>query len=131
MIVVFCVFAISAESSPKVYFPSLRNGSVLPLDKNMGQTVNASSSENHAFLNEALGKAFDLQWCEQYLSSETKKALTSLYSGLLSSILPSQNKVFSGFFENGDHSVSISVRFEDGKIVTFTVKDNRILAITY
>lgn len=130
---VLAMFVLSASfcfaSDKDDYFLSLQKKSVYPLDSDIGVLADADTSEVHAFLYKALTQPFDFDWTETYFESKLKASLSAVYSPILSTILPADNFVMSNSLKNPDGTYSVTVKFSDMKIFTFTVIDSTIAAI--
>lgn len=125
----FCAFA--DDSSYRVFFPSLASDPVYPIESTIGQIAAANQTEEHKLLSKALSEPFSFEWCETYLAENTRKNITTLYSALLSDLLPSNEVLFSRANNNADNSVTISVKFPNSDdVLTFVVLENRIIGMT-
>lgn len=125
-----CVVAIFAVSDANTFFPARFSKASFPIDDDIGQCVDADSVYEYRFLNNVLREPYSFDWAEQYLHPSTRKNIASLYSALLSDILPSENLLFSEARVGSDKSYVITVKFVDIKrIIAFSVMDNYIYAI--
>ena len=102
---------------------------VLPVDSVMGQIVQPNETVFHSFLKEALSSEFGYEWLEKYVKAECKVAISEVFSSFLGENLPLKNFVMSALSQNGDGSVSISVRF-NSKVVDFVVDGSYIVAMS-
>lgn len=128
-LLVTCLYAF-ADSSARVYFPSLASEPVYPLECDLGQTVPQNKTAAHELLAKALKEPYSFDWSEQYLAPQFKKILTTLYSSTLSEILPANDFMFSRANKNADNSVSISVKFMNtDTIISFVILENQIIGI--
>jgi len=66
---------------------SLCYASSFPTDKDLGLLASSSSTPYHEFLYDALSDSFSLDWCETYLSEESRGQITAMYSSILSKCL--------------------------------------------
>lgn len=96
-------------------------GACLPIDSRIGQTVQADSSEQHVFLSNALAAGvYDYDWMEAYVAMDSREDVSKTIGQWLSGNLPAGGALMSKSVENGDGSVSISVRIDDD-VVCFVV----------
>ena len=110
--------ALSSEEKP-----------VLPVDSVMGQLVEPDETVFHAFLKEAICSEFGYEWLETYVEPNSKVAIAELFTQFLSENLPASDFVMSALSQNGDGSVSISVRI-NSTVVDFVVDGSYIVAMS-
>lgn len=111
------------------YFLSLQKKNVYPLDSDMGVLADVTTSEIHSFLYNALSQPFNFDWTETYFESKLKASLSTVYSPILSEILPASGFVMSNSIKNPDGTHSVGVKFSNGRIFTFTILDSTIAGI--
>ncbi len=118
-------------SNVRIFLPSqgLSKESVLPIDLDMGQTVQTDDTVFHSFLAEAISLEFSYEWLETYVHPNSRASIAEVFSSFLSENLPAKNFVMSALSYNGDGSVSISVRF-GSEIVSFVVDGSFIVALS-
>lgn len=118
-------------SNVRISLPSksLNEQPVLPVDSNMGQTVQTDDTIFHSFLSQAISSEFGYEWLETYVLPDSRASIAEVFSTFLSENLPARNFVMSALSQNGDGSVSISVRF-GSKIASFVVDGSFIVALS-
>ena len=123
--------AVGFCANIRISLPALSSeeNSVLPVDSVMGQIVQPNETVFHSFLKETLSSEFGYEWLEKYVKTESKAAISEVFSSFLGENLPLKNFVMSALSQNGDGSVSISVRF-NSKVVDFVVDGSYIVAMT-
>ena len=124
------VMSLFAQTTVKEYFPSLAKTPCYPIDSDLGQCVPSDETEQHKLLAKALSEQYSFNWAESFLHPTFKKNLASVYSSLLSDILPAQSVLYSRASVNSDGTYVISVKTaESGKIISFAIMDGKICAI--
>ena len=127
---VFC-FAENIRLS----LPSLSKecNAVLPVDSEIGQTVQPDETGFHSLLSQAISTEFGYQWLETYVHSDSKASIAEVFTTFLTENLPAGDFVMSVLTQNGDGSVSISVRFgtsANSPVVDFVVDGSAIVAMS-
>jgi len=126
LLVSAALYAINAS----VYFPTRTTKSILPTDDKIGQIADKTESSENLYLSLILSKEFNLAWTESNFSKDSAKALSAIYSKVLSEHIPTVDYLMSKPFKNSDGSVSIAVKFTDGVVVTFVVNNNQICGMS-
>lgn len=129
VILVFSVFPLFALSDAQEYFMAIEDEFVYPVESTLGLVSDYPDSEAHSALYSALTSPFDFDWTETWFEESMKSSLSSVFSPVLSEILPAGEFLMSRSRINADSSCSINVRFKDGKIMTFTLIDSKIVGL--
>lgn len=118
-------------SNVRVSLPALssKDQIILPVDSEIGQVVQPDDTIFHSFLANIISSEFGYEWLETYVHPDSRASIAEVFSPLLSELLPAKNFVMSSLTQNGDGSVSISVRF-DSKIVDFVVDGSYLVALS-
>lgn len=128
-------FASDVAQNLRLALPSLALDStlgaqeILPVDGEIGQVVQPEATSYHSLLKQAITSEFGYEWLEMYVNSASRAAIAEVFTSFLSENLPAKNFVMSALSQNGDKSVSISVRFEQA-IVDFVLMDSQIVALS-
>ena len=123
--------ALGFSANSRISLPALgsEEKSVLPVDSVMGQIAQPNETVFHSFLAEVIYSEFGYQWLETYVEPNSKAAIAELFTQFLSENLPASNFVMSALSQNGDGSVSISVRI-NSTVIDFVVDGSYIVAMS-
>lgn len=108
---------------------SLEQKPLLPVDSVMGQLVQPDETIFHSLLAKAISSEFGYQWLETFVNPDSKAAIAEVFTSFLSENLPAKDFIMSALSQNGDGSVSISVRI-NSQVVDFVVDGSYIVAMS-
>ena len=116
----------------EVFFPSVHSVNVFPVNEHIGKCADPEQNPASAVIKAALSAEYNLEWLETYVNNEFRSPAATLWSELLSDLLPVSEYVFSVPFTNSDGSVSVSVWLPEKKILaSFAVAKNGISAMGF
>lgn len=130
-----CIPVSAFCANARISLPALSSNKqvVLPVDCEIGQTVQPNNTVFHSLLTEALSSDFDFEWLEKYVHPDSRASIAEVFSSFLSENLPASSFVMSELSQNGDSSVSISVRFgttSNDAVAHFVVDGSYIIAMS-
>lgn len=130
--------AIACHAGIRTELPGHRQEglALLPVDSSLGIVVQPNSSEQHAFLYNALSSGeYGYEWMQRNVKESSRSEVGIVLGSWLADNLPLKGILMSQAHENEDASVSINVR--DGlQVVCFVVESSleedgtRIFSIT-
>lgn len=127
LLVLVCSSLYAAKDNSQSFISLRSDDPVYPVDSMIGKVCSWNSDESHVILNRALSREFSVSWLDDFVREDSRRVFSLLFSEKLLTLLPLDGFVFSEGLVNSDGSVSVSVRTEDGLVLTFILLDNAII----